>query len=162
MTSVERLLVFNSIQSEAQTQEKNNPNGRWPTAGAIELKNVSLCYRPGLPRVLNGVNLSIPGGIKVGVCGRTGAGKSSLMLALFRIVEPEGGSVIEIDGVNILNISLKTLRTQLTIIPQDPVMFSGSLRSLPTFSFLTFLDTTWIHLDIIPTKKFGKHSKGFI
>jgi ATP-binding cassette, subfamily C (CFTR/MRP), member 1 len=131
MTSVERLLVFNSIQSEAQGQEKNDPpSGQWPTEGAITFRGVSLCYRPGLPRVLNGVNLAIPGGIKVGVCGRTGAGKSSLMLALFRIVESEAGSVIEIDGVNILNMSLRTLRTQLTIIPQDPVMFSGTLRSL--------------------------------
>jgi ABC-type multidrug transport system fused ATPase/permease subunit len=133
MTSVERLLVFNSVQSEAQGQEKNDPSGQWPTEGAITFRNVSLCYRPGLPKVLNGVNLAIPGGIKVGVCGRTGAGKSSLMLALFRIVEAEKGtgetdSSIEIDGVNILNISLRTLRTQLTIIPQDPVMFSGSLR----------------------------------
>ena len=128
MTSVERLLVFNQITSEAQNQEKNDPKNKWPSEGSITLKNVSLCYRPGLPRVLNSVNLTIPGGIKVGVCGRTGAGKSSLMLALFRIVEPEDGSVIEIDGVNILNISLKKLRTKLTIIPQDPVMFSGTLR----------------------------------
>lgn len=130
MTSVERLLVFNSIQSEAQNQEINDPSESWPKNGAITLKNLSLCYRPGLPRVLNSVNLTIPGGIKVGVCGRTGAGKSSLMLALFRIVEPEEGSIIEIDGINILDISLKKLRTQLTIIPQDPVMFSGTLRYL--------------------------------
>jgi ABC-type multidrug transport system fused ATPase/permease subunit len=130
MTSVERLLAFNSIQSEPHGQEKNDPPpGQWPTEGAINFRNVSLRYRPGLPKILNGVNLTIPGGTKVGVCGRTGAGKSSLMLALFRIVELETESVIEIDGVNILNMSLQTLRTQLTIIPQDPVMFSGTLRS---------------------------------
>jgi ATP-binding cassette, subfamily C (CFTR/MRP), member 1 len=150
MTSVERLLAFNSVESEAQNQEKANPTGVWPSSGALTLKKVSLCYRPGLPKVLNGVNLVIPGGIKVGVCGRTGAGKSSLMLALFRIVEPEDGSVIEIDGVNILNIALKNLRTQLTIIPQDPVMFSGTLRSIPqpwlflTIPSLGLIDTIWI------------------
>jgi ABC-type multidrug transport system fused ATPase/permease subunit len=131
MTSVERLLAFNSVESEAQGQEKNDPKGQWPKEGAILLKNVSLCYRPGLPKVLNGVTLAIAGGMKVGVCGRTGAGKSSLMLALFRIAEAEEGSVIQIDGVNILEMSLKRLRTQLTIIPQDPVMFSGTLRSAP-------------------------------
>lgn len=158
MTSVERLLVFNTVQSEAQGQEKNDPSSQWPTEGAINFQNVSLCYRPGLPKVLNGVNLAIPGGIKVGVCGRTGAGKSSLMLALFRIVEPEAGSVIEIDGVNILNTSLKTLRTQLTIIPQDPVMFSGTLRfdSLVSLPSDSLPDTTLIPSGATLTRKSGR------
>jgi ATP-binding cassette, subfamily C (CFTR/MRP), member 1 len=164
MTSVERLLAFNSIQSEAQDQEKANPTGVWPSDGSITLQKVSLSYRPGLPKVLNGVNLTIPGGIKVGVCGRTGAGKSSLMLALFRIVEPENGSVIEIDGVNILNIALKNLRTQLTIIPQDPVMFSGSLRFVIVQSIASLAppnlatDTIWILSPSTLTKRSGRLS----
>ncbi len=87
-----------------------------------------LKYREDLPYVLNGVNLSIPGGSKVGICGRTAAGKSSLMLAFFRIVEMDASSNIIIDGVNIQSIPLNILRSKLTIVPQEPFMFSGSLR----------------------------------
>lgn len=100
----------------------------WPQKGQITLKNVFLRYRPDLPFVLNGLNLTIPGGCKVGICGRTAAGKSSLMLALFRIVEVDLSSVIEIDGINIQSVPLHILRSQMTIIPQDPFMFSGTLR----------------------------------
>jgi ABC-type multidrug transport system fused ATPase/permease subunit len=94
------------------------------------MKGINMRYREGLPLVLKDVCCSIPGGYKLGVCGRTGSGKSSLMLALFRIVEPQAtpGAEISIDGINILNISLFSLRSRLTIIPQDPVMFSGTLR----------------------------------
>jgi ATP-binding cassette, subfamily C (CFTR/MRP), member 1 len=72
MTSVERLLAFNQIPSEKEDQEMNDPRVIWPSAGSITFRNVALSYRSGLPRVLDGVNLTIPGGIKVGVCGRTG------------------------------------------------------------------------------------------
>jgi ATP-binding cassette subfamily C (CFTR/MRP) protein 5 len=85
-------------------------------------------YRPNLPFVLNGVDLEIPGGKKIGICGRTGAGKSSMMLALFRIVESESQSLVAIDGRNLKHVPLSELRSKLTIIPQDPFMFSGSLR----------------------------------
>lgn len=100
----------------------------WPKVGQITLSNVYMKYRPDLPYVLNGVNMTIPGGCKVGICGRTAAGKSSLMLALFRIVECEGSSSICIDGVNLQSVPLYILRSQLTIIPQEPFMFSGTLR----------------------------------
>jgi len=78
--------------------------------------------------VLDGVTVEIGAGEKVGICGRTGAGKSSLLLALFRLVEPERGSQIEIDGVNCLELGLKDLRSGLSIIPQEPVLFSGTLK----------------------------------
>ncbi|RYH22578.1 ATP-binding cassette domain-containing protein [archaeon] len=100
----------------------------WPKVGQITLTNVFMKYRADLPYVLNGVNMTIPGGCKVGICGRTAAGKSSLMLALFRIVECEGSSSICIDGVNLQSVPLYILRSQLTIIPQEPFMFSGTLR----------------------------------
>ncbi|CAE7687413.1 ABCC1 [Symbiodinium microadriaticum] len=129
MTAVERLLAFSKVPSEASRELPGDPSPQsWPTEGAIVMENLSLRYRSDLGLVLNDVSLNIPGRCKVGVCGRTGAGKSSLMLALFRMVEPEEGSVLTIDGVNILSMGLERLRSQLTIIPQDPVMFSGSLR----------------------------------
>jgi len=92
------------------------------------MKNVRLRYRPGLPEVLKGVSLEIKPKEKIGVVGRTGAGKSSLMLALFRIVEPSDGQ-IEIDGQNILRMGLHDLREQLSIIPQDATLFTGTIRS---------------------------------
>ena len=141
MTSVERLLAFCDIKPEqetssiAQRSSKGAPLSwnqlnelSWPCGGEIKFLNVQMRYRPELPFVLNCLNLSIPSGKRVGVCGRTGAGKSSLMLALFRIVECEEGSEIIVDNVNIRNIPLSQLRSCLTIIPQDPFMFSGTLR----------------------------------
>ena len=84
-------------------------------------------YRDDLDLVLKGISFSITSGEKIGIVGRTGAGKSSLTLALFRIIEAAGGS-IEIDGIKIENLGLHDLRSKLTILPQDPVLFSGSLR----------------------------------
>lgn len=103
------------------------PPPNWPTAGAVEFKNVSLRYREGLDLVLRGVSLSVPGGSRVGVVGRTGAGKSSLMIALLRLVEVAGGQIL-VDGVDLATLGLEAVRGGVCIIPQDPVMFSGSLR----------------------------------
>jgi ABC-type multidrug transport system fused ATPase/permease subunit len=128
MTSVERLLHFRSIPVEddgAKCVEINTE--LWPSQGAIKFDNLCLKYRPELPLVLRGVNMEIQGGEKVGICGRTGAGKSSLMIALFRICEFESGSVL-IDGLDIQSVKLRDLRRSLAIIPQDPVLYSGSLR----------------------------------
>ncbi|KAG6602878.1 ATP-binding Cassette (ABC) Superfamily [Phytophthora cinnamomi] len=128
MTSVERILHFREIP-----QEKDSPGSApinsdlWPSQGAITFDNLHLKYRPQLPLVLRGVNMKIAGGEKVGICGRTGAGKSSLVIALFRICEFDSGA-ITIDGVDIQNVRLHDLRRSLAIIPQDPVLFSGPLR----------------------------------
>ena len=84
-------------------------------------------YREGLDLVLKGVSLRIKPREKIGICGRTGAGKSSLTLALFRIIEPVTGKIL-LDGRDIYNLGLHRLRSALTIIPQDPVLFTGSLR----------------------------------
>jgi ATP-binding cassette subfamily C (CFTR/MRP) protein 1 len=100
----------------------------WPVEGRIEFINSKLRYRPGLPLVLKGLNISIPAQAKVGVVGRTGAGKSTLMVALLRLVELDSGS-IKIDGVDIRSVSLKTLRSKIAVIPQDPVLFSGTVRT---------------------------------
>jgi ABC-type transport system involved in cytochrome bd biosynthesis fused ATPase/permease subunit len=98
-----------------------------PRVGAIELTSVSMRYSPGLPLVLKDVTLKIEHGQKIGVVGRTGAGKSSLVLAVFRMVELDGGS-ITIDGKDITTINARELRAGLGMIPQDTFMFSGSIR----------------------------------
>lgn len=131
MNSVERVLYYtNNIEPEAPADvpEKDPAVGTWPTNGQIEIKNASMRYRDG-PLVLKDISLTIKGGEKVGVVGRTGSGKSSLMVLLFRIseLENDGGSVV-IDGVNVGEIGTSALRLNLSIIPQDPIMFSNSVR----------------------------------
>ena len=107
----------------------------WPTQGAIEFKNVNLVYRTIVSspaQVLNDVTFDLKGGSKVGIVGRTGSGKSSLITALFRMTEPErdgDNSFIKIDGVNIFNLPLNALRSCIGIVPQDPLLFRGSIRS---------------------------------
>jgi ABC-type multidrug transport system fused ATPase/permease subunit len=101
----------------------------WPWKGGILFKNVSMRYNEASPLVLKGVTLSVPPGSTLGVVGRTGSGKSSLLLTLFRIVEIEPGGSIEIDGVDIRSVSMETLRISLAIIPQDPVLFEGTVAS---------------------------------
>ena len=101
----------------------------WPWKGGISFKNVSMKYSPSAPLVLNRVTLSVPSGSTLGVVGRTGSGKSSLLLTLFRIVEIEPEGSIEIDGVDIRSISMRKLRDNLAIIPQEPVLFAGTLES---------------------------------
>ncbi|KZP33097.1 P-loop containing nucleoside triphosphate hydrolase protein [Athelia psychrophila] len=143
MNSVERVVEYSRDgglkQEKPHEIEDTKLPSVWPEHGAIEFKNIILSYRPGLPIVLKGVSVDIKGGEKIGVVGRTGAGKSSLMLALFRIVELTSGS-ITIDGVDISTIGLKDLRTKISIIPQDPLLFAGTIRSnLDPFS--VFSDT---------------------
>ena len=107
------------------------PDAAWPSDGRVVFDGVWMRYRPGLPPVLCGVSLEVRAGEKVGICGRTGAGKSSLLVALFRLAELEhgGGGAIFIDGVDVASVPLSRLRGALAIIPQDPTLFSGTLRS---------------------------------
>ena len=114
------------IEIVAESVEAN-VDENWPQEGKIEAHDFKLRYRPNLPLVLKGLNFDIKGGERVGVVGRTGAGKSTLMLALYRIVEAAGGAIC-IDGVNISGLDLKRLRSALAIIPQDPVLWSCSIR----------------------------------
>ncbi|GAV26690.1 hypothetical protein PMKS-000145 [Pichia membranifaciens] len=127
--SVERLDYYATemVQEAAYEIPENDPPASWPQNGQIEFKNVSLKYRPELPYVVKDLNLSFKGGEKVGFCGRTGAGKSTFMTCLYRLTEFEGA--IAIDGVDISQLGLHKLRSNMTIIPQDPVLFVGSIRS---------------------------------
>lgn len=105
-----------------------SPPAAWPTGGSIEVDELVVGYAPDLPPVLNGLTFRVENNQRVGVVGRTGAGKSSLTLALFRFLEARSGSV-HIDGLDISTIKLHDLRSRLAIIPQDPVLFSGTVRS---------------------------------
>jgi len=130
MVSVERIQQYCRVPSEAPhylTSDKN-VSSEWPEKGSIKFSNVTMRYRQGLPLVLKGLNISIPSRAKVGVVGRTGAGKSTLMVSLLRLVELDSGS-ITIDGIDIRNLGLKLLRSKIAVIPQDPTLFSGTIRS---------------------------------
>ncbi|KAJ7961836.1 ABC transporter [Quillaja saponaria] len=128
MISVERVLQYTNITSEAPLviQEYRPPNN-WPDTGTICFKNLQIRYAEHLPSVLKNISCTLPGRKKIGVVGRTGSGKSTLIQAIFRVVEPREGSII-IDGVDICRIGLHDLRSRLSIIPQDPAMFEGTVR----------------------------------
>ncbi|XVF32758.1 hypothetical protein REPUB_Repub17cG0110800 [Reevesia pubescens] len=129
MVSVERIKQFSTIQPEAAWHiEDRLPPPNWPAHGNVELKDLQVRYRPNTPLVLKGMTLSINGGEKIGVVGRTGSGKSTLIQVLFRLVEPTGGKII-IDGIDICMIGLHDLRSRFGIIPQEPVLFEGTVRS---------------------------------
>lgn len=129
-TSVERIHHYiQSLSQEAPARVKGRaPPPNWPQEGKLVMKEVEMRYQENLPLVLNKISCTIRPKEKVGIIGRTGSGKSSLGVALFRLVECSGGSIL-IDGVDISDIGLADLRSKLSIIPQDPVLFSGTVRS---------------------------------
>lgn len=129
MNSVERLhsYAFHLPQEAAYEKSEFKPPPEWPSSGYINFDNVSLRYRPNLPLVLKDLSFSVYPGEKIGICGRTGAGKSSIMTALYRLCEIESGT-ISIDGINTADLGLRDLRSRLSIIPQDAVLFQGTIR----------------------------------
>uniref|UniRef100_A0A8C4VBH8 Multidrug resistance-associated protein 1 n=1 Tax=Falco tinnunculus TaxID=100819 RepID=A0A8C4VBH8_FALTI len=128
IVAVERVKEYAEMEKEAEWSiEQTAPASTWPEEGKIEFRGYGLRYREDLDLVLKNINVTINGGEKIGIVGRTGAGKSSLTLGLFRINEAAEGEII-IDGINIAKIGLHDLRFKITIIPQDPILFSGSLR----------------------------------
>ncbi|CAG2101388.1 unnamed protein product [Medioppia subpectinata] len=128
MTSVERIIEYSKLPQEAAltAHDSHKPPPDWPQAGQIELKDISLYYSGSDKPVLKNLTCVIKSGEKIGICGRTGAGKSSIISALFRMVEPKGAIVM--DGINTGSIGLRDLRSAISIIPQDPVVFTGSVR----------------------------------
>uniref|UniRef100_A0A8C3UU77 ABC-type glutathione-S-conjugate transporter n=1 Tax=Catharus ustulatus TaxID=91951 RepID=A0A8C3UU77_CATUS len=127
IVAVERVHEYMKVKNEAPWVTKNRPPRGWPSRGEIQFIDYKVRYRPELDLVLQGITCNIGSTEKIGVVGRTGAGKSSLTNCLFRVLEAAGGKII-IDDVDIATIGLHDLRNNLTIIPQDPVLFTGTLR----------------------------------
>ena len=128
IVAVERLKEYSETQREANWEKESDDKLKtWPAKAKIQFKNASARYREGLPLVLKNLSFEVEAEEKVGIVGRTGAGKSSVTLTLFRIIELDSGQ-ISIDDIDIATMGLHCLRNKLTIIPQEPVLFSGSLR----------------------------------
>lgn len=139
MNATERIVEYSRIPIEDQFRRDAHPGAEnktmeptvpaaWPVEGRLDIEGLVVGYDPDLPPVLRGLSFKVAKNQRVGVVGRTGAGKSSLTLALFRFLEAREGS-IRIDGIDISKIGLHDLRSRLAIIPQDPVLFSGTVRS---------------------------------
>nr|GLL43806.1 ABC transporter C family member 4-like [Ipomoea trifida] len=129
MVAVERIKQFINIPSEAAWKTPGCvPPPTWPHRGDIEIKDLKVRYRHNTPLVLKGISLGIHGGEKIGVVGRTGSGKSTLIQVFFRLVEPCGGKIV-IDGIDICKVGLHDLRARFGIIPQEPILFEGTVRS---------------------------------
>ena len=126
MTSVERVMTYTKLDSEPGYKVHRLPPDQWPHAGNITFRDVQLTYYPGGPQVLKEINLNIKGGIKIGVAGRTGAGKSSFVAALMRMPDADGD--IMVDDIPIKQINLQEARRCMSVLGQSPVLFSGSLR----------------------------------
>lgn len=132
LINFERCRAFTQVEKEREPKTKEpekvaNFSASWPERGEVEFRNYSTRYRPNLPLVIKNLSCTIKSGEKVGIVGRTGSGKSTLFLSLCRIIEPENGSIF-IDGVNISEIGLDDLRRKITIVPQDPMLFKGTIR----------------------------------
>lgn len=127
IVSAERAIEYGKLKSEAPAETSIKAPAAWPTSGAVEFKDYSTRYREGLPLILNKINIQIKSHEKIGIVGRTGAGKSSLTLALFRVIEAAEGH-IAIDGIDTSKLGLHDLRSKLAIIPQDAQAFEGTLR----------------------------------
>ena len=126
MTSVERVMRYTKLDSEPGYKRHRLPPDQWPHAGNITFRDVQLTYYPGGPQVLKEINLNIKGGIKIGVAGLTGAGKSSFVAALMRMPDADGD--IMVDDIPIKQINLQEARRCMSVLGQSPVLFSGSLR----------------------------------
>ncbi|XP_015175309.1 PREDICTED: multidrug resistance-associated protein 1 isoform X6 [Polistes dominula] len=154
IVAVERIKEYSETPQEAPwVVPETAPPKEWPVTGQVEFKDYKVRYREGLDLILHGLTFTVNGGEKVGIVGRTGAGKSSLTLSLFRILEAASGKII-IDGVDVAKLGLHDLRSKLTIIPQDPVLFSGTLRmNLDPFDQHTD-DEVWRALEHAHLKSF--------
>ncbi|XP_054158368.1 multidrug resistance protein mrp-7-like [Oppia nitens] len=154
IVSVERVDEYTRLESEADWHSTAiDLPANWPSNGSVRFEGYGTRYRPGLDLVLRGIDICIKPKEKIGIVGRTGAGKSSLTLALFRIIEPAMGNII-IDDIDISRLGLQELRSRLTIIPQEPILYSGTIRSnLDPFGIHTDSDL-WSVLEQSHLKQF--------
>ncbi|GAQ86722.1 ABC transporter C family [Klebsormidium nitens] len=126
MVAVERVQQYLDLEPESKIPTAPPPP-KWPNSGHVDFDDVTLVYRKGLPPALRNLSFSIRGGEKVGIAGRTGAGKSSILVALFRLAELSGGHIC-VDGVDVAGLRLADLRARLSVIPQSPFLFEGTVR----------------------------------
>lgn len=153
--AVERVQEYTATPPEAAKQStlENKPPENWPDSGKVNIDELVMSYTPDKPPVLKGLTVEIKGGEKIGVCGRTGAGKSSLFQALFRMMEPTSGC-LKFDDIDICKLGLDDVRNAISIIPQEPVLFSGTLRfNLDPFDSYTDLEL-WSALEKASLKEF--------
>jgi ATP-binding cassette subfamily C (CFTR/MRP) protein 1 len=154
--SVERILQYMKVDTEAD--EDTPPEVRkglppaFPSKSTLEFRNYSMRYRDGLPLVLKNVSFTVADGEKIGIVGRTGSGKSSILVSIFRIVEGSSGSIL-LDGIDISTLGLRDLRASMCMIPQDPFLFSGTLReNIDPFSAVKDDKDVWDALDMVGLK----------
>ncbi|CAF3575220.1 unnamed protein product [Rotaria sp. Silwood1] len=153
IVSVERINEYGQLTPEAPWEiPLTKPSPRWPTNGNIQIRNLSLRYRENLQVVVKDFSINIQSGEKIGIIGRTGSGKSSLCLSLFRMIEPTNGTII-IDDVDICLIGLHDLRSKITIIPQDAIIFAGTVRfNIDPFSNYSDIEI-WTVLELVHLKE---------
>ena len=150
MTSVERVMTYGKLTPEPGYSTSDEPPESWPHEGELQVHDLSLMYLEGGPSALKDISFTIKAKEKVGVAGRTGAGKSSIVAALFRMPDPQGKVLI--DGVDIGTLNLQAARRAMAVITQDPVLFGGSLRkNLDPFSRFTDVDL-WAALEEVQLK----------
>ncbi|XP_077977977.1 ATP-binding cassette sub-family C member 9-like [Glandiceps talaboti] len=150
MNAVERVEYYTQVEGE-EYRGTYTPPSDWPNEGDIKIENISVRYAEDLDPVLQDINIHFQGGQKIGICGRTGSGKSSLTLAVFRMIDTYKGSIY-IDDINIAHIPLLKVRNRLSIIPQDPVLFRGTIRyNLDPYGVRTD-DELWEALEIAQMK----------
>jgi ABC-type multidrug transport system fused ATPase/permease subunit len=128
MDAAGALIGYSELENEEQNDGSEEVKANWPERGKVEVKNLNVTYSPDLPLVLKDVSFTVHPGTRIGIVGRTGAGKSSLALSLLRLLVPRDGSIL-IDDVDISAVKLQQLRSKITFIPQDPILFSGTVRS---------------------------------
>ncbi|CAN6336516.1 unnamed protein product [Urochloa humidicola] len=151
--SVERIKQFMHLPAEPPAViSDSRPPPSWPSKGRIDLENLRVKYRPNAPTVLRGITCTFAAGNKIGVVGRTGSGKTTLLSALFRLIDPSSGRIL-IDDLDICTIGLKDLRMKLSIIPQEPTLFRGSVRSNVDPLGLHTDEDIWEALDMCQLKK---------
>ena len=158
MTSVERVMTYTKLNSEPGYKVKRVPPEHWPRRGNITFQDVSLRYYPGGPQVLKNINLNIKGGAKIGVAGRTGAGKSSFVAALMRM--PDSDGEIMVDDIPIKQINLQEARRCISVLGQSPVLFSGSLRKNLDLVEQFHDADLWQALDDVQMKEFVESLEG--